>query len=163
MSRSRFAVIGLAVMLAATGAQARAAGVIALQAQGVQVYGCKAEAGGFTWKLAGPDAMLTAAGGAPAGRHFAAKSGAGPAWQATDGSTVVGEVVASGSAPGGVPWLVLRAKAHAGAGMFAGVSYVTRTGTKGGLPPSGGCDAAHAGHSARVPYRATYSFFAAPP
>ncbi|WP_428376682.1 DUF3455 domain-containing protein [Lichenicoccus sp.] len=158
MSNSRVVVLGVSAALAAIAVGARAAGVIELRARGVQVYVCKAARTGFAWSLTGPDATLSTAAGIPAGRHFA-----GPAWQATDGSIVVGEVVASGSAEGAVPWLVLRATSHSGAGRFAGVTYVTRTSTSGGLPPSGGCDATHAGSSTRVPYRATYSFFAAPP
>ena len=157
MSIVNAAVLGVVLALAAMAVEARAAGIIALQAHGVQVYACTATRTGFAWSLTGPDATLATLAGAPAGRHFA-----GPSWQATDGSTVVGAVVASGSAAGSVPWLVLRAKSHSGAGLFSNVTYVTRSGTIGGLPPSSGCDAAHAGASARVPYHATYSFFASP-
>ncbi len=100
--------------------------------------------------------MLTDASGKAVGRHFA-----GPSWQATDGSTVVGEVEATGAAPqpGDVPWLVLRAKAHSGSGVLAAVTFVVRSATQGGAAPATGCDAAHAGAEARIDYHATYMFF----
>nr|WP_321984478.1 DUF3455 domain-containing protein [uncultured Lichenicoccus sp.] len=158
MLLSKCALLGASMGLAGIAVGARAADVIALQARGVQDYACRAAGAGYAWALTGPEATLYTADGTLAGRHFA-----GPSWQARDGSTVVGELLAFGSSAGAVPWLVLRAKSHGGAGIFAGVTYVTRTDTSGGLPPSGGCDAAHAGAGARVPYRATYSFFAAPP
>jgi hypothetical protein len=156
--------IGLAALCVLFAGQARAASVLELQGKGDQVYRCAEAPGGFTWTLKGPDATLLTPSGKVAGHHFA-----GPTWQAADGSSVVGEVVASGSpaaeegpngaAPKAIPWLVLRAASHAGAGSFEAVSYVTRTGTVGGLAPAVGCDAAHAGAETRVAYSATYTFF----
>ena len=128
----------------------------ALRADGVQIYGCVASGAGFAWRFKAPEAALTDSAGAPAGRHFA-----GPSWQARDGSLVRGAVIGSGAAPlpGAVPWLVLRAAAHEGEGVFAGIGFITRTQTEGGVAPALGCDAAHVGQEARVPYRALYSFF----
>jgi hypothetical protein len=57
---------------------------------------------------------------------------------------------------------VLRIKSQSGAGVFATVRYVTRTNTEGGTMPTTGCDPAHAGAEARVPYTAEYIFFPAP-
>ncbi len=131
---------------------------IQLLGKGVQVYGC-AEAGpSYAWRLKGPDATLTDAAGAVAGHHFA-----GPTWRANDGSAVVGSVLTSAPAPrpGSVPWLVLAAKSHAGAGRFADIAYVVRSQTEGGAAPALGCDAAHIGAEVRVPYQATYLFFPA--
>ncbi len=137
------------------GQSAHAADAIELLGRGVQIYGCTATDGSFAWKLTGPDATLTDAQGMVAGHHFA-----GPSWQASDGSLVVGEVLAaSAGAKGAVPWLVLHAKSHTGAGAFATVKYIVRSRTEGGAAPAGGCDAAHAGASVRVPYSATYTFF----
>lgn len=144
----------------AFGCQARAAGVLELQGRGVQVYRCDAASGGAAWTLAGPDATLLTSSGAVAGHHFA-----GPTWQANDGSLVVGAPVASGTSPvaagqtGSVPWLVLRAISHAGAGSFGAVTYVVRSRTVGGLAPSSGCDLAHLHGTARVAYSATYTLF----
>ena len=150
--RHALSLFGTAAVL--TAGQAAAADVVELQAHGVQVYACAAAADVFLWRLKAPEAVLTTAQGAPAGRHFA-----GPSWQALDGSTVVGEAVASGTAPGTIPWVVLRAKSHEGAGVFAAVGTIVRTRTSGGLAPATGCDRDHAGVEARVEYSATYTFF----
>lgn len=135
-----------------------AAGVRELRGEGVQIYRCAAQEAGFAWKLKAPEATLTDASGRVMGRHFA-----GPSWQATDGSVVVGKAVAAGSVAGGgaVPWLVVQAVSHAGAGVFADVSYVVRTQTTGGVAPAAGCGAGHAGAEARVRYSASYIFFGA--
>ena len=144
------------VLLAATPATAASAPVIVLQGRGVQIYRCAASPAGTSWSLLGPDATLYTEAGQVAGRHFA-----GPSWQANDGSTVVGAVVAAGGAPTphAAPWLVLRATSHAGPGVFARVTTVTRSRTDGGAAPQTGCDLAHVGATARVPYSATYAFF----
>jgi len=129
---------------------------IELRGAGVQVYTCEKSPSGFGWRFDAPEAMLLDAAGAKFGKHFA-----GPTWQARDGSTVVGEVVASNPAPqpGSIPWLLLRAKSHSGSGTFASVGYIARVQTEGGLAPASGCDATHTGAERRVPYGASYVFF----
>jgi hypothetical protein len=94
--------------------------------------------------------------GAEIGHHFA-----GPSWQASDGSTVVGEVVVSDPAPqpSSIPWLLLRAKSHSASGAFASIGYIARIQTEGGLAPANGCDATHTGAERRVPYSTLYVFF----
>ena len=144
--------------------------VLELHGAGVQIYACQplsgggspgvaSSSGGYGWRLKAPDASLRDGSGAEVGRHFA-----GPSWQARDGSTVVGELLASSPAPrpGAIPWLLLRARSHAGQGVFATVGYIARTHTRGGLAPTAGCDQAHAGREDRVPYRAVYLLFPAP-
>ena len=133
-----------------------AATVLDLRGEGVQIYACAASPQGAGWRLQGPEASLLDASGKTVGRHFA-----GPSWQARDGSTVVGEVLASGASPrpGAVPWLVLRAKFHAGQGAFAAIGSIVRIRTQGGLAPPIGCDAAHLGAQSRVGYQATYLLF----
>lgn len=125
-------------------------------AKGVQIYTCKASGDAHAWTLKAPDATLHDANGTVIGKHFA-----GPSWQATDGSIVVGELLnASPSpAPGAVPWLVLHAKSHSGSGVMADVAYIVRMQTEGGVAPAGGCDASHRGTEIRVPYSAIYLFF----
>ena len=145
--------------LALLGAASPPAGstpVRVLQGRGVQIYRCGPSPADVRWTLLGPDATLYTEAGKPVGRHFA-----GPSWQAEDGSTVVGAVIAAGAAPaqGDAPWLVLRAKSHAGTGVFASVTIVTRSQTNGGAAPATGCDGAHLGAMARVPYTANYAFF----
>ena len=129
---------------------------IVLQGQGVQIYDCTEGEAGYAWRLKAPDAILTDAAGHPAGHHFA-----GPSWQAEDGSVVKGEPLVTSNAPeaGSIPWLVLAGKVHTGEGLFAGVAYIVRSDTKGGLAPATGCDQAHKGSETKVDYSATYTFF----
>jgi hypothetical protein len=107
-------------------------------------------------ELEGPDASLLDAKGSVIGKHFA-----GPSWQATDGSTVVGAPLNVSTSPnaGAIPWLVLQAKSHSGDGVMANVQYIVRTRTEGGVAPASGCDAGHVGAEVRVPYSAIYLFF----
>ncbi len=44
---------------------------------------------------------------------------------------------------------------------MAGVTYVQRLDTTGGLAPATGCDASHVGDTARIDYTATYYFYKA--
>jgi len=149
----------LFVMLAgAVHAQGLPAKAPAIEAvgKGVQIYACKASAGGYAWSLKAPDASLQDANGRTIGKHFA-----GPSWQANDGSTVVGQLLNRSPSPdaGAIPWLVVQAKSHSGSGLMANVQYVIRMRTRGGVAPATGCDAAHAGSEVRVPYSAVYLFF----
>ena len=125
-------------------------------ADGVQIYACEAKGAAFAWTFKAPEANLFDKQGLQIATHFA-----GPTWKTGDGSTVVGEVVTSAPAPapGAVPWLLLRAKSHDGAGTFAAVAFVRRSLTKNGAAPAGGCDAAHRGAELRVPYSAIYQFY----
>jgi hypothetical protein len=130
-----------------------------LGARGVQIYACEAkpdDATAFAWVFKAPEAELLNARGEVVGRHFA-----GPTWQGQDGSAVVAAVLERADAPeaGAVPWLLLEANEHKGSGAFATITYIQRLATAGGIAPSGGCDAAHAGEEAQVPYEATYAFF----
>ena len=140
-------------LLAASNAQAAP---FVLTGTGQQIYGCGQRDGAWAWTLKAPAAVLTDKDGREVGRHFA-----GPSWRATDGSTVVGEVLVANPAPspGAIPWLVLRAASHEGAGAFARVSYIVRSDTAGGVAPATGCDAAHDGAEARIDYHATYTLF----
>ncbi len=145
-----------AAVLLLTGAARAAEPAILLHGQGVQIYTCDPAAGAFAWHLKAPDAVLTDAAGHVAGHHFA-----GPSWRANDGSVVVGAKLAESPSPtpGAIPWLVLRAKSHEGAGSFAKIGYIVRSQTEGGAVPAAGCDAAHSGTETRIKYNATYIFF----
>ena len=91
------------------------------------------------------------------GKHYA-----GPTWEANDGSKVVGEVLAkdNGPDPAAIPWLLLRAKANAGSGIFSRITNVQRLNTQGGKAPADGCTQAKAGTELRMPYTADYYFYA---
>ena len=130
-----------------------------LRARGVQIYTCQAkpdDATAFVWTFTAPEAALFNARDQVVGSHFA-----GPTWQGQDGSSVVGAVVARVDAPNkkAIPWLLLEAKAHSGSGALATITHIQRLNTSGGVAPSEGCDAGHAGAQARVPYEATYAFY----
>jgi hypothetical protein len=82
----------------------------------------------------------------------------GPLWQHTDGSKVVGAVVASATVDAAaIPWLLLHAASRSGPGLFADVTYVQRLNTKGGLAPAGPGSAD--GAQVQVHYEADYLFY----
>jgi Protein of unknown function (DUF3455) len=126
--------------------------VLTVHAEGAQVYECKAGADGkMAWAFREPIATLFV-DGKTIGRHYA-----GPNWEHTDGSAVVGKV--AGNAPGAtsddIAWLKLQVTASRGSGVLTGVTTVQRINTKGGKF-EGPCDRAGAFKSA--PYSADYVF-----
>lgn len=158
---SALLLLGTAPALADPAALAPPAGaplLIEAQADGVQIYACEATDKGPGWVFKAPEATLFDAKGRQIGTHFA-----GPTWKLADGSEVTGAVVAAAAAPaaGAVPWLLLGAKTHVGAGGLATVATIRRIDTKGGAAPTTGCNAGHVGEQARMRYSATYQFFGA--
>ncbi len=134
-----------------------------VHAKGFQIYECQAkkeDATQYEWVFKAPEADLFDAQGKKIGRHYA-----GPTWESTDGSKVVGEP--KGRAPStdaaAVPWLLLGAKTHEGDGVFSRVSSIQRVETVGGKAPAGGCDQASPGKELRVPYTAVYYFYVPKP
>jgi hypothetical protein len=126
---------------------------IALQARAVgdQIYTCN----GSAWVFTKPDAKLFEEAGKQIGLHFA-----GPTWEWSDGSRVVGRLVASGTVDSdSIPWLLLAATDHQGDGALSHVSSIQRLSTKGGKPPTSGCDMSHKGEETRSHYTATYFFY----
>ncbi len=126
--------------------------VLSVHAEGAQVYECKAGADGkLGWAFREPIATLLV-DGKTIGRHYA-----GPNWEHSDGSAVVGKVV--GNAPGAsaddIAWLKLQVVSSRGSGVLSGVTTVQRINTKGGKL-GGACDKAGAFKSA--PYSAEYVF-----
>jgi hypothetical protein len=126
--------------------------VATFHAEGAQVYECKVGADGkLAWAFREPVATLFQ-DGKTVGRHYA-----GPNWEHTDGSAVVGK--AAGNAPGktasDIPWLKLAVTAQRGKGALSGVTTVQRINTAGGVH-TGACDKAGAFYSA--PYAADYVF-----
>jgi len=66
-------------------------------ARGVQIYECKAskdDATRLEWVFKAPEAELFDSAGNRIGKHYA-----GPTWESSDGSRVVGEVKAKADAP----------------------------------------------------------------
>lgn len=152
------AAVDLSAMLQAPAGQVE---FLRANGKGVQIYQCKAtpdQPSGYAWVFQAPQATLTDVDGKPVAKHFA-----GPSWQSiADGSTVVGKVVSQATPePTAIPWLLLSAKSTQGQGMFAHTTSIQRSQTEGGIAPTGGCDQAHLGQSAQVPYTATYTFYRA--
>jgi Protein of unknown function (DUF3455) len=126
--------------------------VLSVHAEGAQVYECKAGADGKSaWAFREPIATLIVEG-KTIGRHYA-----GPNWEHSDGSAVVGKAV--GNAPGAtandIPWLKLQVASARGSGVLTGVTTVQRINTQGGKL-EGACD--KAGSFKSVPYSADYVF-----
>ena len=89
--------------------------ILKLHAEGAQVYECKTGTdGALTWTFREPIATLFQ-DGKTVGRHYA-----GPNWEVSDGSAVVGQV--AGNAPGSVamdiPWLKLTVTSKRGNGVL---------------------------------------------
>ena len=126
--------------------------VLSVHAEGAQVYECKAGADGkLAWAFREPIATLLA-DGKTVGRHYA-----GPNWEHSDGSAVVGKAVANvpGATPDDIPWLKLEVTSRRGSGILTGVTTVLRINTKGGKL-EGACD--KAGSTRSAPYSADYVF-----
>ena len=129
-----------------------------LRAEGVQIYACKPRAEdpkAYQWAFVGPEATLRE-NGAVVGRHAA-----GPIWESTSDHSSVKGAARSGQdgGAGNIPWLLLAGTPSQGTGKFAGVTSIQRVATKGGVEPTGGCDASKSGQEARVPYSADYYFY----
>jgi hypothetical protein len=126
--------------------------VLTVHAEGAQVYECKPGTDGkTTWAFREPVATLIA-DGKTIGRHYA-----GPNWEHSDGSAVVGKAV--GNAPGAtandIAWLKLEVISKRGSGVLSSVTTVQRINTQGGKL-EGACDKAGSFRSA--PYSADYVF-----
>jgi hypothetical protein len=126
--------------------------VLSTHAEGAQVYECKAGTDSkLAWAFREPIATLLV-DGKTIGRHYA-----GPNWEHSDGSAVVGKAVgnAPGAAPNDIPWLKLSVASQRGSGVLTGVTTVQRINTKGGKL-EGTCD--KAGTFSSAPYSADYVF-----
>ena len=126
--------------------------VLSVHAEGAQVYECKAGTDGKpAWAFREPIATLIVEG-KTIGRHYA-----GPNWEHSDGSAVVGKAI--GNAPGAtandIPWLKLQVASARGSGVLTGVTTVQRINTQGGKL-EGACD--KAGSFKSAPYAADYVF-----
>jgi hypothetical protein len=126
--------------------------IATLHAEGAQIYECKPGTDGkLTWQIREPIATLFL-DGKTIGRHYA-----GPTWEHTDGSMVVGKVVGIvfGATPNDIPWLRLEVTERRGSGMLSGVTTVQRVNTKGGAAQD---PRDNTGMYLSVPYSAEYVF-----
>ncbi|MFI1048266.1 DUF3455 domain-containing protein [Streptomyces griseoruber] len=117
-------------------------------ARGVQTYTCTDGA----WKLLEPAATLSDKRGRTVALHSR-----GPVWVSTvDGSAVNASAIANSPKTGTIPELLLQATATRGTGTFAGVTYIQRLNTTGGVAPTTACTGTD---QVSVPYTATYAFY----
>lgn len=128
---------------------------LVVPATGVQIYECAEKDGKWGWQFKAPEARLfDEARANEIGKHYG-----GPTWEANDGSKVKGTVKSRQDAPAGnIPWLLLTTTTE-GLGRFAGVTYVQRVNTEGGVAPKAACDKAANGKTERVDYKADYYFY----
>ena len=127
-------------------------------ATGVQIYHSvqsPTDPTQFVWKFFAPDATLVNSGGKAFIHHFG-----GPTWQSLmDGSAVVGTLSKAQSPdPNSIAWLLLKAASNSGNGSLSEVTFIQRINTVGGLAPREAPTSA--GLEVKVPYTATYVFFA---
>jgi hypothetical protein len=126
-------------------------------AVGTQIYTCKLSASGTpAWVLKAPAAQLFDVKETRAGTH-----GEGPSWMSVDGSSVRGKKIAQVDAPqaDAIPWLLVQATTHQGAGVFSKVEYVQRVNTIHGKAPASGCDGEKPDAELSVDYSADYYFY----
>ncbi|MFF7600987.1 DUF3455 domain-containing protein [Streptomyces mirabilis] len=120
-------------------------------AAGVQTYTCADGA----WKLLEPAATLWAKN--DRSHRPVALHSRGPVWVSTmDGSAVNAAAIANSPKTGTIPELLLQSTATRGTGVFAGVSYVQRLDTHGGVAPTTACTGTD---QISVRYSATYAFY----
>ncbi len=128
-----------------------------IAAVGVQIYECKlSETKELAWAFVAPEADLFDTDGKLVGKHYA-----GPTWEASDGSKVVGKVKSRKNAvkTNAIPWLLLVATSTESKGIFGGLTSIQRLDTLGGSAPKDGCTAVNLGKQARVYYSAEYRYF----
>ena len=128
-------------------------------AKGVQIYQCRARKdrdGSYEWAFVAPDADLFDTAGRKIGSHYA-----GPHWESSDGSKILGTLKERADAPAAdaIPWLLLAAKPVGREGSFSKVTSIQRVRTVGGVAPKAGCSQGAAGTTARINYTADYYFF----
>ena len=129
--------------------------VMTLTASGVQNYSCEFDAQHrLGWVFKSPQATLYDASG-----HAAVRHGAGPSWEAEDGSRIIGRVIAQqpSETRASIPQLLLEAHSASGSGALSAVRYVQRVHTVGGLAPTAPCSTEH--ETGSSPYLADYVFY----
>jgi hypothetical protein len=129
--------------------------VASLKASGVQIYVCRRDAANqLAWTFQAPQADLYDASGQLIVRH-----GAGPSWEAPDGSRITGKLlqhVANPDDAAAIPMLLLSATNVGAPGLLSTVRYIQRLATHGGAAPAQAC--VHEGEEGRSPYLARYVF-----
>jgi hypothetical protein len=143
--------------------QVPAGNKVAMETVGVGeiTYACnpkKDMAGQFEWVFVGPDAKLNDRSGKQVGKYY----GPPATWESMDGSKLTGaQVAVSPSSAGNIPLQLVKGNPAMGMGAMAGVTYIQRVATLGGVAPAMPCDAGTAGSKQIVKYQADYIFYKA--
>ncbi len=136
---------------------------VAMETVGVGeiTYECRekaAMAGSFEWVFVGPKAALNDRSGKMVGSYY----GPPATWASADGSKLTGtQLAVSPAMAGSIPMQLVKADPAMGAGAMAGVTYIQRVATKGGVAPAMTCNAAAKGQQQIVKYQADYIFWKA--
>ncbi len=136
---------------------------VALETVGVGqiTYECRAKAnmaGQFEWVFVGPQADLNARNGNKLGTYF----GPPATWASADGSAITGtQVAVSPAGAGNIPLQLVKANPSARPGAMAGMAYIQRVATRGGVAPAAACDGGQLGRKEIVRYQADYIFWKA--
>jgi hypothetical protein len=118
-------------------------------AVGVQIYRWT----GTSWAFVAPEAVLFDNDGNVVAIHYA-----GPTWESSSGSFVVGARVAGVTVDkSAIPWLLLAGVSSGGPGVLDGTTFIQRVNTVGGLAPA--TPGVNVGDIARVYYEAEYFFY----
>jgi len=110
---------------------------------------------GSSWTFVAPaaDLFADADGNGKVGTHYA-----GPTWESTSGSKVIGTVMRRCTPnPTAIPWLLLSGVSSGGAGIFNGVTFIQRVNTAGGIAPAQ--PGSTIGEMSNVPYTTEYYFY----
>ena len=123
------------------------------KAKGFQIYFAAKNGDKWEWQVK-PDAELFNEKGEKEGKHYA-----GPAWELSDGSKIVGEKIQEAPNGGACALLLLKVKSSEGKGALSHVKYVQRLNTTGGAKPA---EAPAEGKEVKVEYTADYYFYGPP-
>lgn len=126
--------------------------ILSVAASGTQNYECVlTPKGKLAWSFREPKAELSR-DNVTIGRHYA-----GPTWEFSDGTKLVGQVVATapGKTPDDIPWLKLTVRSGTRKGPAGGAKFILRADTQGGVL-AGDCTTAK--ELRAQPYKATYVF-----
>ena len=136
---------------------------VALETVGVGeiTYECREKptaAGEFEWVFVGPKAVLNDRAGKAIGTYY----GPPATWASMDGSQLTGaQVAVAPGAAGNIPLQLVKANPAMGQGAMAGVSYIQRVDTRGGVAPASACGMDTKGKKEVVKYQADYIFWKA--
>ena len=124
-------------------------------------YECREKSampGTYEWVFVGPEAILTNRAGTRVGTYY----GPPATWESSDGSKISGtQLTISPGAPGSIPLQLVKTNPAVGSGSMAGVTYIQRVNTRGGVAPMLTCDVSKVGKRELVNYQADYIFYTA--